>query len=746
MHGLHPGARQHRQQLAGVPVGGGDQQGGVLLRPGFGQVAVGPLHQLRQVLPIVVGGQGGLLQLHPAHPGAPQGRDQLGVHRQQVLQPVQGVVAGRGGVLGLGQQQEGHGSDDGRAQGRGVGRGVGAGVDLALELLGARREGRLRADLRDQVVVVGVEPLGHLQGPARRIAAGQDEGGLPVQPPLRIGEVVEAGGHDPGGDDRVEHLVVEGEGGGDRGAAGQTQLPQPGDGAHPQGGDLAGQVRGVGIPGPVPLQGALELPAGPDPRVAQHGRGGEGAGGGPVGGQGGAVFGGLGGAVGGAHGGLLGIGSGVSGMGVVGVVGAVRRSRAAPPVGGSHREGLLIQGLGAGGQVPPGSLRRTASAQGRAGRRGWPGQVQDLQQLQGRGMFVEGVQVQSRGSGVQGGQGLLPGAGHPQPTPLRLALGGLQPVGEALVHRKSGQGADPLVAAQAGHREDPGHQRQPHPGLLGPGPQPDVVLRVLADLGDREVRPGPLLGQQHLDVVQGARGFGVAHGVGRDPHRQAPGAQVGAMLPLHLPDQLHEVAGERQLLRPGDVSGRAVPAQREDPAHPEVQDLRGQLPQLPAGAARGDHVGQRPVGGVVHQVLQQVQAAGASIGLHPGGHGDPVGGGRGEGVEGAQQGVLGGGSARWEQLVGQGRRRCRGCCGHVGPPSAGSADGSRGPVRPDPRAVSIGPGGSTVPVPLRVAAGGGCCGVVEPGLSAALDRYPSSEPAEAGRAKTGRGCDDATRR
>jgi hypothetical protein len=129
-------------------------------------------------------------------------------------------------------------------------------------------------------VVVGVEPLGHLERRLVALAAGQREvarqgeraragrargaGGL-----LRD-EVPEPFGYRAQQRDDVEHLVVEGERAGDGAAVGgQTQAGEVARGGQPQvaGGGL--QLVGGGAAGPEGLDGALELASSADARVAQ---------------------------------------------------------------------------------------------------------------------------------------------------------------------------------------------------------------------------------------------------------------------------------------------------------------------------------------------------------------------------------------------------------------------------------------------------------------------------------------------
>src|SRR5690606_15727450 len=129
------------------------------------------------------------------------------------------------------------------------------------------------AELGHQVVVVGVEPLGQLQGghaPARplpRAAPGHGKVGLQAHRAPGPAEALRDGAHHTG---HVQHVVIEGEvvGGDDVDPHLLLQLPV----AQPQ--FLAGleEVRLGELPFPVPLRLPLQLPMGADPGKAQVGR------------------------------------------------------------------------------------------------------------------------------------------------------------------------------------------------------------------------------------------------------------------------------------------------------------------------------------------------------------------------------------------------------------------------------------------------------------------------------------------
>ena len=151
-----------------------------------------------------------------------------------------------------------------------VSHAVGEGVfELLDDPVGGQREVGFRADLGDEVVVVGVEPLGHFQRLLVLGAAGQGEVAVDVELALGVEEVPEAGGNGAEVGGGVEHLVVVGEGAGDGGGFGQAQALEALGGAELDllGGGVEGG--GVDLAGPVGLDGLLEFAAAADARVAQ---------------------------------------------------------------------------------------------------------------------------------------------------------------------------------------------------------------------------------------------------------------------------------------------------------------------------------------------------------------------------------------------------------------------------------------------------------------------------------------------
>lgn len=207
--------------------------------------------------------EGGLVQLDPLGTGGPQIGEHLRVHRKQPVQQGERLeVHGHAG-RGLGQQQIRHRADEHRTGGVPEGEGFRQLGDL---LGGVGGEHGVGAEFGDEVVVVGVDPLGHLQrcdllgAPRHREVPVERVGrhGRPV--PLRDGADHDAGVQDvvvvrevPGG-----HLMDTGGG----------QLPPGGPAQFGRG----LPERAGGDPAlPVALDGLLQFPAGALAGVAVHG-------------------------------------------------------------------------------------------------------------------------------------------------------------------------------------------------------------------------------------------------------------------------------------------------------------------------------------------------------------------------------------------------------------------------------------------------------------------------------------------
>ncbi len=208
--------------------------------------------------------ESGLVQLHPLRARRAQVGEDLGVHRQQAVQEGQRFEVGRDTRGGLGEQEVGDRADEHRAGGEAQREGL---LQLRDLLGGVGGEHGARAQLGHQIVVVGVEPLRHLQ--RRHVLRAARHREVPVQRVEFDGGAVAGGDradHDAGVQDMVvvrevagRHLVDAG--------VGQV-LPVR---AAQFGG---GGPEGVGVDAalPVALDGLLQFPALALTGVAVHGR------------------------------------------------------------------------------------------------------------------------------------------------------------------------------------------------------------------------------------------------------------------------------------------------------------------------------------------------------------------------------------------------------------------------------------------------------------------------------------------
>ena len=195
-------AGQPCEGSAGVTEIGGDVDGGPVLQRA--QRVVDRLGQCGRVGGDV-GDQRGLVQLHPLRAVVGEQRQQLRVDRHQLLEPLDRCATA---VDGLAQQQEGDWPDDNRARGNALSECF---FQLGQHLFRVQREFGRGLDLGDDVVVVGVEPLGHFQRRDVLVAARGGEVAVQI-----VGDGL-GNGHGPGRqraehDRGVEHLVVVGEG------------------------------------------------------------------------------------------------------------------------------------------------------------------------------------------------------------------------------------------------------------------------------------------------------------------------------------------------------------------------------------------------------------------------------------------------------------------------------------------------------------------------------------------------------
>ena len=141
---------------------------------------------LKSVLPVLgqIQRQDRLVDLHPLHAQIGQVLEDLAIQRQQALEQVELVEVS---ALGLAQPQVGQRADhhglDAVPQVEGF-------LDLFEQLVPRQVELLIDAELRHQVVIVGIEPLGHLLGmgtAAATIADATGHGEQGMQRGLAIG-------------------------------------------------------------------------------------------------------------------------------------------------------------------------------------------------------------------------------------------------------------------------------------------------------------------------------------------------------------------------------------------------------------------------------------------------------------------------------------------------------------------------------------------------------------------------------
>ena len=251
-----------------IVVQGGEIGGEHQLQPrrGLGEALIGA-GEGGSVLFVEVQRQSRLVHLHPVGAGRRQPLQDLAIDRQKTVQQVAGVRA----VPGLGQLQPGHRADQHRPGVAALGAGL---EEFVHRLGGGEREGLAGDQFGGQVVIVGVEPLGHLAG---RGVLATTAGLLLARPgpashgeiefqPLGAGEARRDGADHQGG---VQHLVVEREV-----VAGQDVDPQLGLAGPALLAEVGGGLQETSLieaAGPEAFEGCLELAAGADAGKAQIG-------------------------------------------------------------------------------------------------------------------------------------------------------------------------------------------------------------------------------------------------------------------------------------------------------------------------------------------------------------------------------------------------------------------------------------------------------------------------------------------
>ena len=164
MHAGHRQLQRHQQVLAQRPEIAGEQE----LDARAVEGVIGAFES-RPPLGGQVERKGRLVDLHPLDPLRLQARQNLRIDRQQPVEQVEAIEVRR---LFLAQPQEGQRADQHRLGGEPGRLRLG---HLVEQPSGIEREMRVRFELGDQIVIVGIEPFGHLHRMARGIAARQLE-------------------------------------------------------------------------------------------------------------------------------------------------------------------------------------------------------------------------------------------------------------------------------------------------------------------------------------------------------------------------------------------------------------------------------------------------------------------------------------------------------------------------------------------------------------------------------------------
>ncbi len=279
--GLDPGGDEHGKRVVERRVRRGDEDRRTVGRAG--ELVVRLLGRLENLRPgrVEVGDERGLVDLHPCGARVLERREELAVDGQQIEQAGERVELRRRLVALLGEQEERDGPGDDRP--REVARLLGL-DELVHPARRAQGEDRLGADLRHQVVVVRVEPLGHLEGGVVALAARDGAVARQVDRPVVAPHAFEALGNRADGDRGVEHVVVEREVRRDGGVV--AAQPERGHALEVREAQLAGgglEVVGGRRALPEGLERLLQLAVRADARVAEDGAAGEGGGRGRLG-------------------------------------------------------------------------------------------------------------------------------------------------------------------------------------------------------------------------------------------------------------------------------------------------------------------------------------------------------------------------------------------------------------------------------------------------------------------------------
>ena len=208
MQSLNAGTQQRRQVLTQGTVGAGHQNLGALLAGSQG--TVGALSQLRNLRVVgTVHGQARLVQLNPLNTALSQLLQHLSVRGNELIQTVNGGEVLSGTLLSLSAQQQGQRANNLRAN-------LHASLLCYLELLVNSLKVQLNlgtgTNLGYQVVVVGVEPLSHLQRRQGLGTARQCEVAGQIQQTACVLSLSQTLGNQGEQANHIKHLVVVGEG------------------------------------------------------------------------------------------------------------------------------------------------------------------------------------------------------------------------------------------------------------------------------------------------------------------------------------------------------------------------------------------------------------------------------------------------------------------------------------------------------------------------------------------------------
>ena len=208
MQSLNASTQQCWQILTQGTVGAGHQNLGALLASSQG--TVGALSQLRNLRVVgTVHGQARFVQLHPLNTALSQLLQHLSVRGNELIQTVNGGEVLSGTLLSLSTQQQGQRANNLRAN-------LHASLLCDLKLLVNSLKVQLNlgtgTNLGHQVVVVGVEPLSHLQRRQSLGTARQCEVAGQIQQTACILSLSQTLGNQGEQANHVEHLVVVGEG------------------------------------------------------------------------------------------------------------------------------------------------------------------------------------------------------------------------------------------------------------------------------------------------------------------------------------------------------------------------------------------------------------------------------------------------------------------------------------------------------------------------------------------------------